>query len=253
MKKRILGLVLVVCVTLLTASCAGFSPKSAGYDAMKQAVEQFNARSDAAVQLEVGMEIDVMGSSISLPISVEYKGKDRKSETPLSYAKMTYSLLGQTVVNEIYEYDGYTYTVAPTGNTKAPTVGSVSVFGTLADSLLQLDAEAVNKQGFTAKGNTLTLEMKVPEAEALNVFTSAINSTSSVTDATAASTTVSNGSVAVTLKDGELESFTFRFDMDAEVAGAKTTYHMTYTARCSAPGETVAVTLPEGCENFKST
>ena len=71
-----------------------------------------------------------------------------------------------------------------------------------------------------------------------------------MTDASTENTVVSNGSVTVNLKGEELDSFTFRFDMETEIAGVKTTYHTTYTARFSTPDESISVTLPQGYESF---
>ncbi len=251
MKKitsALLAILMLVSVFTLSSCFKKETPESL----VNGALEKLNGHSAIESDILMEIEMDMMGMSLSIPMDINTKVINPKSDNPTSSTNLTVSVFGVEVVTETYTENGWTYVISEGESYKTNNAELEDSFGVgdLANSSEQLDAELFEGvEIIENEDGTKSVELTIPDDMFTEQFADAF---SSVTESlgTGADAKVTDVNVKYTVKDGELAQMVMSFNLEMTVEGISTTASAVCTIDYVAYDDEVKITLPEGYESF---
>lgn len=251
MKRRILSLFLILCLTLSLAACGKKEPVADGSITIADvnaAVEEVFRQDALSAKMDVELGMSIGPIPMSIPVKAEIK-----KDGDRSYTKASLSLLGQEVGAEVYTEGEWSYTV--TGNQKYKLRTNLNEYDyadDLANMIQALPEGMVEKVSAVANADgSETLTACIPTEKVHELFGEYAEGLEVTTGLGGASLTFKEATIVATLKDGNLSAYTLDIKVTASLNEVDTDLKVKATANFDAPGTAVVITPPEGYQTFK--
>ena len=252
MKKIVaLILVLVMCCSVF-AACGEEKATAKNYQDFEKAMEKTQALESMSAKLDMDIEIFSEGMSMEVPMNMDIKIKDAKSENPIVYVDLKMSMMGIEMAMEMYQEDGWGYYVSNGEKYKVNLKEQVSAEYTQnLEGLMQKLPEDILKKADieSGKNGSATLTVELGEVDFNNIFGDYMKDIGYGTDGA----TIKGASVTMTAKDGYLTVYEMNMEMEMTIEGVSTQAVAKISAKYDKPGEAVEITPPDGYKDFPET
>lgn len=257
--KRILSVVLVLCILLSFAACEKEKEPTA-YDLVNSAVKKTQALNNLDMNMIMKMSMAVEGVSIDVPVEYDIKAVDVHSNNPKLAMTMSLDMVGMAVDMDFYMEDGYYYVSAMGQNFKfkAEPGDDYDALGQASDLMVNLDEKYLNDTKIITNSNgSKTVKLEMDSDTFKKVFKELIDSTGedAAEGATIKDISISNAAIEITVdKEGYIDIYKVKFDMSiaVDVMGTSDTITVKLDAgiKYNNPGKDVTVTAPAGYKNY---
>jgi len=264
MKKfTALALVLVMLVALFAlTSCEGKKMKLTAYALVSDAVAKTEALDSFEADMEIKMGIEAMGVSMDMPMQYNVKASGLKGDNPVTFSKLSMTIMGMTMTTEAYTEGEWCY-VSALGEKAKMKVGAdteeydgfsdvKSVVKALPEDLLSEVEIIENSDG------TKTVSVAVSDEKFAEIYKSFVDemSSSAAESENVSDVSVENAKVTVTVdKDGYVSVYGIHFDMavtgESDGISVETKASVDMTITYKNPGTAVTVTLPADYQDYK--
>ena len=248
--KKIVSLCLIVCLllsmTLMFTSCQNAEKT------VDKALEKTGELDSYAAQMNMKITMTGAGISTTIPMTMNIKVEDAKSETPKTEMTMSMEMFGETMEVKyfisgewVYFVDGEDSYKMKLNDAGVDSDYSEDMMKKLPSDLLK-DVEVVKNDD---KSKTVTVA--IPDETFDEIFDDLLDMMTDSMGMSATGISISDAVVEITVKNGYVQTYGVDFSMAMTVEGIS----FTATAECEMvyenPGKAVTVTLPEGYESFQ--
>ena len=259
--KRTLSLILALCMVfavMALAACGESKPKIP-----ETAHELFNSATEKTQQLncyegvmDITMSLDMMGITLSMPMAINIKAQDLKTESPKIAMDMSMSMMGENIDMEMYTDGQWAYVVALGQSYKTPVAAAENnysdyvgdILKELPEDLLEGVAVTVNEDGTRSFEAAITSDsFKTIYADfIMELAASAMGAASGLE-----SITIKDSKIAATVtEDLYFSAYSLSFGVELSVSGMTADMDIAVDLTYVEPGKDVVVTFPEGYEDF---
>lgn len=254
MKKRIVSLLLalcIVCVCGLLASCNQVST----YMVVSQAIEKTEKLDSMAAEMEIEMTMSMMGMDITVPIKADVKAKGLQGDAPVTFAKMSMSMMGETMEFDMYQEGDWAYYVIADMKYKtniAEAQAEYDYSDTMTDMLQDLpedllkDVELVKNED-----GSRTMTVSLSDEQFTEIYEEILDDTSAEYGTSVNDLSISDAEISITVADGYISVFDMKFTMNMTVEGVETSADAAYNIKYKDLGKEVTITPPEGYQDFE--
>lgn len=246
--KKLMSLLLALTLlcSLSLVSCSK-SPVETVAEALAKtsALEEY----EAEMIMEIVMEVN--GEKVEVPVEIDMKVKDAKSEHPTAEMKMEMEMMGADVDTDVYVEGEWAYITMGVMKykAKADEAGMEPTYS--EDMLKEIPAEILETaQVIEEDDGSVTLSVDIPEDVFADIFDEMIESMGESAGTSYADLKVKDTHVEITVKDGYVTSYKMDYTMEMSVMG------MTVTAEASAVmtfkniGQPVTINPPKDYKDF---
>lgn len=254
MKRKIVSVLLALCVVLMCVSLTACKNESA-YSVIGSAVEKTQALDSMAAEMKIEMNMAMEGMTMSIPITADMKVKDLQSENPIVSSNISMSMLGQNVEMEMYQEGDWAYIVIDdmkykTNITEAESEYDYSddmndMLKSLPEELLKDVQVVVNADG------SKTVTVSIPDEKFSEIYEDFLEGLDTATGTEGADIKISDAVVTITVAEDYISVYDMKFNMDMEIEGVATATEVKATITYKDLGTEVTVTPPEGYESFE--
>lgn len=256
MKKRFFAVLMVITMFLsvFMTGCMGES----SFTFVNNAVQKTEALTSVNATMALEMKLEGEGMTLEIPMVMEMKAKNLKSDSQVMRISATTEMFGQSTEMDIYQENDMSYVTANGVQYKMATseMGDSAVSDKQMNQMIKAFPEEVMKDveiGVTADGNK-AVEITFSDEEFETVFADFIDSMkNSATGSLEVEADVSLSDMKVRIavnEDGYICDYYLFFKMAVTAEGE--TINMTVEAAIKYidPGVEVEVTAPEGYKDF---
>lgn len=258
--KRILSLILVLCILLSFSACGKDKEETSAYELVNAAVKKTQELDSLDMKMVMHMSMTVDGESVDMPIKYDVKAVDIHSKNPRMAMVMSTDIAGMSLNMDFYMEDGYYYvsTMGQNMKFKAETGDEYDALVQADNMMVKLDEKYLKdvtvKSGSDGK-KTVVLQMNSEEFK--KAFKELIASTGegAVDGGVLKSIDISDASVEITVdKNGYIDTYKVKFNMSMTIEVMGTANNVTAKVDASIkynnPGKDVTVTAPAGYKNY---
>ncbi len=251
MKRRVISLVMVLVAlcTLLTAC----GPKSTS-EILTEALEKTEALDSVAAKMELRIDLLDTGMPWSIPITVDMKAKDLKSENPTLSTVISTTMFGQSMEIEMYQEDQWAYMVMDDTKYKAKVedVQGQYDFAENIDDLLQELPDALLEAVTLVKNDdgSQTATIAVPGGQFADIYEDFIEGLDTGSGMDVSTVKISDAVVTITIANGYVTVYDMGFNMEMTAEGVTSNTEVTAKITFDNPGGAVEITPPEGYKDF---
>lgn len=265
MKRRMIALLLaltLLCTGVLFTGCGnGTEPEvvkgQTAFEVINAALEKTENLDSMAAQMKMEINMTAAGLSLSIPITMNLKGKGMKSTNPIISTDVSMSIFGQSMEFELYQEGGWTYMVMGDMKYKAPVSDETDDmdYAESFDEILKKIPESVLKDVELVKAadGSQTATISFPAELFAEVYEEFVESVNSETGTDAEEMQISDAVVKITVADGYITVYDLSFKMGMTVEGVSTSAEAKATITYDNPGKDVTITSPEGYQSFEET
>lgn len=247
MKKRILALALTL--VMICSLFAGCSQKSA-YETIEAAVEKTQTLDAMDVKMVMDMTVSSNVMTMSMPITLEMKAKDMKSENPVILTNLSLSMLGQTIEAQVYQEDGWSYAVMGDMKQKTQAEPETDQYD-YSEEMLQVIPEELMQDVKLEKGEdgAAKATISISGEKFMEVYADLVDQLSeSLTEADELD--VKDAQVVISVKDGYISTYEITFSLEETAGEDVTSLDVKASITYENPGQPVEITPPEGYQDF---
>ena len=247
MKKQILALGLTL--VMLCGLFAGCGQESA-YETIEAAVAKTQELDDISAKMVMDMTISSEEMSLAMPISMDMKAKNVKSDNPTILTNLTLTMLGQTLDAQIYQENGWSYTVIGEGKHKTQSEPQTDQYN-YSEEMMQVIPEELMQDVKMEKGvdGAAKATITIPGEKFTEVYSDLVDELSGNL-VEGADLTVENAVVTISVKDGYIGAYDMSFSLTASDGEEVTTLDVEASITYENPGKSVEITPPEGYQDF---
>lgn len=246
MKKRILALALVlVMVCCLFTGCG-----ESAYSMIQSAIKKTQALESVSVKMEMDMTITSEAMAVSMPIVLDMKGVDIKSDNPTILTNLTMSILGQSLDIEIYQEDGWSYVSMGELKQKTHSAPNMDQYD-YSDEMMQVIPEELMKNVEMVKNpdGTATATITIPGEKFMEIYADMVDGLSqNLSDAEDLS--VNDAVIVITVANGYVSCYDMAFSIEAVMEDDVATMEVKAVMTYDNPGQPVQITPPEGYQDY---
>lgn len=249
MKRRMISLVMVLLILCGLLTACGQQSTAEVLDA---ALDKTAALDAMSARMEIGMDMTSDGITMSIPMTIDLKAKDVKSDDPIIWVLMSTEMLGQSLEVEVYQEDHWAYMVTAGMKYKTKAEDAADEFD-YADDMLQELPEALLEGVELVKNDdgSQTAAISVPDGQFADIYDDFIESIYSGAEVDVSQLQISNAVVTITVDDGYVTVYDMAFTMEMTVEGVTTKTEVTASITFDDPGGAVEITPPEGYQDFE--
>lgn len=254
MKKKIVSLLLTLCMLVTLGALASCGEKSAA-EIVNAALEKTNALDSYAADMALDISMSVSGVTMDIPMNIEMKAAGIKSGAPVISAAMTMEMLGISVAMDIYSDGEWMYIDALGEKYKmsmADASGEYDYTEYMDSMLVALPEDMLaDKELIKNEDGSQSITIEIPSetfTELYGDLVTQMNSTS--TGAALEDISITDAVVTITVADEYVKSYDISFGMTMNVSGTETTAEAKAVLTIKDPGTDVTVTAPEGLEDY---
>ena len=263
MMKRVISLLLaltVLCTGLVLTGCGnGDAPEETkaktAFEIINEALQKTQDLESTDAKIEMEMTMGAEGFTMTIPMTIEIKGKDMKSEKPVLSTVISMSMLGQNIAFEFYQEDEWAYMVMDDLKYKlsAKDLTDELTYAENADYMMQEIPEELLKdvQPVVAADGSQSFTVNFPEESFGKIFDELIESVGSNMGTDIEDAKISDAVATITVANGYVTVYDIAFAMEMTTEGVSTTAEVKATCTYNNPGQPVTVTPPEGYQNFE--
>lgn len=247
MKKRILALALTL--LMICGLFAGCGQKSA-YQTVAEAVAKTQALEAMDVKMEMDMTINSDVMTMSMPITLEMKAKDTKSENPVILTNLSLSMLGQSIEAQIYQENGWTYAAMGDQKYKTQSEPQTDQYD-YSEEMLQIIPEELMQDVKLEKGEdgAAKATISISGEKFMEVYADLVDQISdSLGDSE--DLNVKDAQVVISVKNGYISTYEISFSLEETAGEDVTSLDVKASITYNNPGKSVEITPPEGYQDF---
>ncbi len=254
MKKKILSVLLALCLL-----CTGFLMTSCdkAEDIFEEAYKNTEALDSFAAEIEMNISMKMNGQTYTIPMTIDMKIKDAKSDNPTMFADYSMSVMGESMEAEMYLEDGWLYMVSeslPYDGVKmnAATAGDDYDFNDDMDDIVQDIPEEFFKdiKPVKNKDGSKTITIEFSDEDFSEIYGDIIDSVKESADlGDVDDVYIEDAVVVITIKDDYISVYEMNFSMGMTIGSETVTADVEMTATYSDYGD-VSIKAPEGYQNF---
>lgn len=266
--KRILSLILVLCILLSFAACGKDKEEGSttneltAYELIDSAIKKTQALDSLDMKMIMSMKMTVEGESVEMPVEYYIKAVDIHSKNPRMSMVMNTEIIGMSVDMDFYLEDGYYYvsTMGKNMKMKAEAGDGYDVLGQSNNLMVDLDQKYLkDTKIITNNDGSKTVKLEMDRDAFKNEFKDLLDSTGEDTaellGITEEDISISNAVVEITVdQDGYVDTYDVKFDMnivmDGEGSSNSISVELVAGIDYNNPGQPVTVTAPEGYKNY---
>ena len=245
--KRSIALVLTW--LMLCGLFAGCGQKSA-YETIEAAVAKTQELDDISAKMVMDMTISSEEMSLAMPISMDMKAKNVKSDNPTILTNLTLTMLGQTLDAQIYQENGWSYSVIGESKHKTQSEPQTDQYN-YSEEMMQVIPEELMQDVKMEKGvdGAAKAVITIPGEKFTEVYSDLVDELSGNL-VEGADLTVENAVVTISVKDGYIGAYDMSFSLTASDGEEVTTLDVESSITYENPGKSVEITPPEGYQDF---
>lgn len=255
MKKKIVSMLLIVCLLVVGASLT--SCQSAN-TLLTKAFEKTDALTEYAAEMKMEMSMEIAGEKIDVPVVIDMKVKDAKSENPVLWAEYSATTAGQETTMEMYKEGEWIYLASEAlgGGFKISAEESEGeydfakdvdeIVAEIPEELLE-DAEVVKNDD-----GSKSVSVVIPKEKFSEIYGDLLKTVTEMNGGDEdAKASASDITVKVTVDDGYISSYDISFKLSMTLFGQTVESDVTASVTFKNLGEEVTITPPEGYADFK--
>lgn len=258
--KKALSVLLAVCMLFAVVTASGCTLSTA--KTIDDAIKKTEALEDIDVTFFMELSMD-MGISITVPVTVNMKAKNIKSENPIISADMVIPMMGIEFKTGIYQEQDMLYITADDMSYKMKVeesdgeydyIGDINnVINDIPEDLLENIELASNDDG------SKTATISIDEARFKELFKDLIKDSAedtvvdddgSIVDNVMDNITIKDATVKITVKNGYVSVYEISYSMTVSTILGDTSASVKTSVTYNNPGETVEITPPNDYKNF---
>ena len=257
--KRILSVMLILCMLLSLAACEKDEGSSA-YDLVDSAIKKTQALDSLDMKMVMDMSMAMEGITMDVPVEYSIKAVDVNGKNPKMAMVMSMETMGISVDMDFYMEDGYYYlsTMGQNMKFKAEAGDDYDMLGQTDNMMVELDEKYLKDTKVVTNSNgTKTVKLEMDSDAFMRVFKELIDSTGegAADGATINDISISNAVVEITVgKEGYIDTYKIKFDMNMklDVLGVTSDVSLKLDAsiQYNNPGEKVTITAPAGYKDY---
>lgn len=237
---------------LLSACENGAVKEKTTAEKLSEAIEKTEALNSVSAQMEIEMKMGTEGLSMSIPMTIDLKCKDAKSENPTIWVKMATEMLGQSVEIEVYQEDQWVYMVAGDMKYKTKNEDAAEEFDYSDDILQEIPSQLLEGiQSVKNDNGSETVTIAIPNEMFAEIYEDLIESLNSDDSVELSQIKISDAEVNITMDKGFITKYDMSFVMEMSVESMATKTEAKVSITYDKPGSEVEITPPEGYKDFK--
>lgn len=249
MKNRVLTLLLTL--LFMCSLCTGCGSSASAHSVIQSAMEKTQALDSMAAEMKMEMTMSANGMTLSMPITVNIKAKDIKSDDPVVFTKLSLTMLGQSLDAEMYQENEWSYVVMGDTKYKTQAENRVDEYD-YSDEILQDIPEVLLENVEMVKGEdgSATATISIPGEQFTQIYEELIETLNeSVSEE--AEVVISDAVVKITVANGYISVYDMAFNMEVTVDDTSSTMDVKASVSYENPGQDVEITPPEGYQDFE--
>lgn len=254
MKRKIVSVVLALCVLLMCVSLTACKSETA-YSVIGSAVEKTQALDSMAAEMKIEMNMDMDGMTMSVPITADMKATELQSGSPKISSDISMSMLGQDILMSMYQEGDWAYIVVDDMKYKTNISEAESEYDysddmndmlkTLPEELLKEVELVKNEDG------SKTVTVSIPDEMFAEIYEDFLSGLDTAAGTEGAEIKISDAVVTITVANDYISVYDMKFNMDMEIEGIAVSTEVKATITYRNVGAEVTVTPPEGYESFE--
>lgn len=204
---------------------------------------------EAEMVMKVVMEVN--GEKVEIPVEMDMKVKDAKSDHPKAFVEMEMEVMGTGVNTDVYVEGEWAYISmgAIQYKAKAEDAGMEPTYS--EDMLKEIPSEILETAEVVENADgSVTLSMNVPEDMFEDIFDEMIESMNETAGASFTDLKLKDTHVKITVKDGYVTVYTMDYTMEMTVMGSTMEAQASAVMTYKNIGLPVTITPPENYQNF---
>jgi len=251
--KKITSVLLVIGCLLLCLTACSASPQELVTEAMENAktLDAYEAT------LEMNIVVTANGEVMTVPMNMDLKIKDARSENPTAYIKLSSKVMDREVTQEMYMEGDWIYLTQNGAsykmNRSSAEDAADGMTDTMDDFAKDFPEEVYDSAEVVSNDDgSQTVSLSLPDALFKELYDDMIESiTNSIApDAELTNLTISNVRVDITVKDAQVQVYDIRFDMGMNIEGMAVTAVAQEKLTFTKTGDAVVITPMEGYQDF---
>lgn len=268
--KRVLSVLLAVCMLFAVVTASGCTLSTA--KTIDDAIKKTEALDDVDVTFVMEVSMD-MGFSITVPVTVNMKAKNIKSETPTVSADMVIPMMGMEFKTGIYQEQDMLYITADDMSYKMKieeSEGEYDFIGDINNVVNDIHEDLLeNIELVSNDDGSKTATLYIDEARFKEVFKDLITDSAEdtvvdddsivddedsivddIVDNVIDNISIKDATVKITVKDGYVSVYEISYSMTVSSILGDTTTSVKASVTYNNPGEAVEITPPSDYKNF---
>lgn len=254
MKRKILSVLLALCVVLMCISLTACKKESA-YTVIGSAVEKTQSLDSMEAEMKIEMNMVTDGMTMSIPITADMKATALQSSSPKISSVISTSMLGQDIIMSLYQEGDWAYVVIDDMKYKTnikETESEYDYSDDMNDMLKTLPEELLKDVEVTAnEDGSMTVTVSIPDEKFSEIYEDFLEGLDTTTGAEGADIKISNAVVTITVAEDYISVYDMKFNMDTEIEGVTAATEVKATITYRNVGAEVTVTPPAGYESFE--
>ena len=247
--KKLLSVLLAACLLLCSLMFVGCRGKTAA-EKLSEAMAATQAFDSYGASVDMLMDMSMLGVSMEIPMMMDIKIKDAKSENPVMQAVITMEMLGMELEVPMYMENEWVYMSVMGQNyrMKAEEAEDADYAESVANIVRDLPSELLEgKEMVQNEDGTETVTVEIPGDIFTELYAELLKSVNeSSAEGDLSTVTVSDAVVSITIKDGLLSVYDIEFVIEMSVEGVTAEVVTKATCTYNSFGEDVVITPPEG-------
>lgn len=264
--KKILSVLLAVCMLFAVATTSGCTLSTA--KTIEDAIKKTEALDeiDATLFMELSMN---MGFSITVPITVNMKAKNVKSQTPTVYADMTVPMMGMELKTGVYQENDMLYVSSSGLNYKmkiSESDGEYDYVGDVNNIIKDIPEDLLENIEFVKNDDgSQTATVTIDDARFKEIFKDLVmdsaedssmddtyenDEITDIVDDIMQNISIKDATVKITVKDGYVSVYEISYSMTVTIESVETTSAVKASVTYNNPGKAVEITPPDGYKDF---
>lgn len=249
MKRRIFALALIaLMICSLFAGCG----QASTYKTIEAAVKKTQELDAMSVTTEVVMTISADGMALTLPTTMTIKANDLKGNDPVVWTEFTINMLGQELSAQIYQEDGWSYTVIADDKAKTQSPPQLDQYD-YSEEVVQVVPKELLKDVELEKGadGSATATINISGEDFMKVYSDMVDSASANLPSASGDMSVKDAQVVITVANGYVSSYDIAFCLEITDGEDVSSVDVEASVVYENPGQPVEITPPEGYLDFE--
>lgn len=255
MKKRVISFVMAICVLCGLLAACGEEPvvkEKTTAEVISEALEKTEALDNISAKMDIEVNMSAEGISMSIPMKIDLKAKNMKSDDPLVYAKIGMSMLGQSIDMEMYQEGQWAYMVMGDMKYKAKTDEATGITDNAGNMLKDLPDTLLENVTFVKnEDGSQTATIAVPDDQFAGIYEDFIKGLNTGTEVDISKVKIMDAVVKITVANGYVTVYDMSFKMDMTAEGVEAAAEVKANITYDNPGGVVEITPPQGYKDFE--
>ena len=253
MKKRIVSVLLAVCLLCICFTFAGC--KKTTSEIISEALSKTRQLDCVSAELKMEMSMSAEGMSMDIPITADIQAKGLQGAAPVVATDLAISMFGMDVQMQLYQEGEWVYIVYGDMKYKMPAADAtddMDYTDNLGNMLQDIPEELLTDVQMVKEENgAMSATISFPEEQFAKIYDAFIGDMNTQIGVDIGEFAVRDAQVKITIADGYVSAYEMSFTMVMTVEGVETATDVKAGVTYKNVGEDVTVTPPEGYQDFQ--